>query len=149
MAKKFKTNLINMYIHELPTKGLTTNPKKSGKPSRPARGERIGVAVAQVTSDETYAVNVSITNPGTMAKGGEWTPGDVFNARMGNLLVLGKIAMGEPMPHIAFETPTTKRAVNIKKQVDFFRLQASKVFKDKVESSIMPEKQMVRYSQGA
>lgn len=115
----YKTTQMYQYIHDVATKDSTT-PKKGGKPSRPARGNRIGVVVAKVLDSKTYGIHVSLTNPM-----------DEFDKDIALNLALGKLVVGEKLPDIIVKPYTTKRARNIKTQFDTFSESVAIVFKDK------------------
>lgn len=116
-----KTTQIHMYLHELPSGKNSTVPKKSGKPSRPARGPRCGVMVARVLDDQTFGIHASLTHPT-----------DKFDQHVALPLAVGKLVNGEPLPKIFAQAgPATKRAMHLFKQFHDFSVQAQKVFKDK------------------
>jgi len=141
-----KTVMINSYIHA-PSTSLATNAKRSGKPSRPARGPKIGVAVAMVTDELHYAINVSLVNPGRHQRGGKLVGFDKFDKHIATKLAIGKIVSGEPVPHVVYEEPLTHRAKSIQQQVNLFRQQAGKVFKDKEEVIVKSQSQMIKTGQ--
>lgn len=125
-----RTTQIHMFIHDKPTI-MTTTPKKSGKPSRPAKGPVIGVAVARVLSEETYGIQVSLAHPGHEVKGGWREGGDKFDKDIALRLAVGKLVSGDPLPFIFSQKPTTKRAALINQQFSAFAAQAAVIFKDK------------------
>ncbi len=83
-------------------------------------------------------------NPGRTLKGGRVVGFDKFDKDIATKIAVGKLVGGETVPHVMLETPLTKRATLIKQQVDLFRQQAAKVFKDKTEVLVQPQKQMVK-----
>ena len=119
-----KTKMLVMYLHERPTRGLVGMlTKKSGEPSRPMRGEKIGVGVALVVGDNHYVTNYSMVNPVGF---------DRFDKHIAVNYTLGKIMSGDAKPSLCFPTERdTKRGAYIRKQIAQFEEQAAKVFKDK------------------
>jgi hypothetical protein len=132
-----KTIQIHQFVHDLPTTKAELT-KKSGKPSRPPRGERIGVMVARVVDDQHYAVQMSLVSSGRSIKGGFIADADVFDPHIAVNLALGKIMTGENLPRVCISPATTHRSKNIQAQFDSFLLQASKVFKDKSRRTSLP-----------
>lgn len=125
-----KTTRIHQFIHDVPKNSAYTN-KKSGAHGRIAKGEAIGVAVAQVMDDKTYAIQVSLTHPGHEKRGGLREGADKFDKHIAVTLALGKIMDKAPLPRVCTMPASTHRAKFIQTQFDSFLLQASKVFKDK------------------
>lgn len=125
-----KTTQIHQFIHDVPTTQALTN-KKDGSHGRVAKGEKIGVLVAKVIDDKSYAVQVSLTHPGHEVKGGFREGGDVFDKHIAITLALGKIMEKAPLPRVCVMPANTKRAKFIQEQYDAFILQAAKIFKDK------------------
>ncbi len=132
-----KTTRIHQFIHDVPTCSAYTN-KKSGAHGRIAKGKPIGVAVAQVMDDKTYAIQLSLTHPGQEVKGGKRQGADKFDKHIAVTLALGKIMEKSPLPRVCVMPASTHRAKFIQTQFDAFLLQASKVFKDKERISNPP-----------
>lgn len=142
-----KTVMTKMYIHAPLLRPTIVNTKKSGKPSRPARGPKIGVAVAMALDEKRYGVNISLVNPGRTIRGGKIVGGDKFDVDIATKIAIAKIVSGDTLPFVAVETPFTKRGAHIRQQVDYFRQAAAKVFKDKSEVVVVPQKEMVKTGQ--
>jgi len=138
-----KTTMIVRYIHDKTTTVATTL-KKSGKPSRPSRGPKIGACVAMVLDDEHYGLNISLVNPGRSVRGGKQVDADKFDRTTAVRVAIAKIVEGDPLPYVVTSTPTTNRASNIWKQVDEFQQQAARVFKDKTPLLYVRQARMVK-----
>ncbi len=153
-----KNYSVRAYIHDKPLFTTSLTAKKSGKPSRPARGPKIGAMIAMAIDEKSYAIGVSLVNPGVevaIPKAEKKALGiprgvvnvvgaDVFDKHIAVSVAAGHAVTGEPLPYVVTSTPTTRRATVIRAQFENFRIQAAKVFKDKTEAIVEQKPKMIK-----
>lgn len=92
----------------------------------------VGLMYAMSVDDNTYAVNISLVNPGREVVTGKRVGYDKFDKNIAEKMVVAKIAMNDPLPKIVTRTPNTRRAKAIYRQFNnFIHDRAPRFFKGK------------------
>lgn len=96
---------------------------------------RVGLMYAMALDNVSYAVNVSLVNPGRTLPNGKRVGADRFDKGIAEDIAIAKIVKNEPLPKVL--VGRSKRANAIARQFLHFRERAECFFQDKNERALV------------